>query len=59
VDPERAETYLRMLAEPELCRLTSPSRHDPRLARIWLAAAALIAAGVSYWASRRVRDVHP
>jgi len=45
VDPERAETYLRMLAESELRRLAPASRHDPRSARIWLAATALIAAG--------------
>jgi hypothetical protein len=44
VDAERAETYLRMLAEAEL-RLASPSRHDRRPARVWLAVTALVAAG--------------
>ena len=45
MDAERAETYLRMLAESELRRLASPSAHDPRPARVWLAATALMAAG--------------
>ncbi len=45
VDPKRAEAYLRVLAESELRRLASPSRHDPRLARMRLAATALVAAG--------------
>ena len=55
VDPERAETYLRMLAESELRRLASPSRHDPRSARIRLAATALIAAdGIDAETAQRV-----
>ncbi len=45
VDPVRAETYLRVLAESELRRLSSPSRREPGPAPIWLAATALIAAG--------------
>jgi hypothetical protein len=45
VDPVRAETYLRVLAESELRRLPPPSRHDPGPTRFWLAATALIAAG--------------
>ena len=44
MDPVRAETYLRVLAESELRRPRS-SRHDPGPMRIWLAATALIAAG--------------
>jgi hypothetical protein len=45
VDPVRAETYLRTLAESELRRRASLSRHDPSQARIRLAATALLAAG--------------
>jgi hypothetical protein len=55
VDPERAETYLRMLAESELRRMASPSRHDPRSAPIRLAATALIAAdGIDAETAQRV-----
>jgi hypothetical protein len=45
VDPVRAETYLRVLAESELRRFPSTSRRDLGRTRFWLAATALIAAG--------------
>jgi hypothetical protein len=55
VDAERAETYLRTLAESELRRLASPSARDPRPARVWLAATALIAAdGIDAETAQRV-----
>jgi hypothetical protein len=45
VDPVRAETYLRLLAESELRQPAPSSRRDRRAERIWLAGVTLTAAG--------------
>ena len=55
VDPVRAETYLRLLAESELRQPGPASRRDRRAERIWLAAMTLATVGaVDREAAQRV-----